>query len=461
MFRTLAASISLSILVMFASVAQAAIPVAVIDKETPSLAPMLKTVLPAIVNISTSGMVVQKDNPLLDDPLFRYFLKDYDLDTLPKERRTQSIGSGVIINAAKGYVITNHHVIKDADQIFVVLKDKRKIKAKLIGSDEETDIAMLQITASDLTEIKIGNSDALSVGDFALAIGNPFGLGHTVTSGIVSALGRTGLGIEGYEDFIQTDASINPGNSGGALINLKGELVGINTAILAPNGGNIGIGFSIPINMVKQVMQQLLDKGSIQRGQLGIHIQDVTSDLADALNIKANEGALVAKVVEGSPAGKAGIKAGDVVTKFNGKAVNGSSELKNMVGFTPIGSVAEIEVLRDGQPKAFKIKIEKRPVAKKEVEVAKSIPALDGAKFSPLSSIHPLYSELKKGVVVVEVKKESSAWNAGIREDDVILAVNKQPISTVDDLIKIVKGSKNGILMHLRRGDAALYIVVK
>ncbi|TXK98840.1 serine endoprotease DegQ [Methylococcaceae bacterium HT1] len=322
------------------------------SQAVPTLAPMLKKVLPSMVNISTQGTVAVEQHPMMNDPFFRRFAPQ-----MPKERLTQGIGSGVIVNAKKGYIITNKHVIANADTIFITLQNKQKLKAKLIGTDAETDIAVLQVEAGDLTSIPLGDSDKLQVGDFAVAIGNPFGLSHTVTSGMVSALGRTDLGIEGYENFIQTDASINPGNSGGALIDLRGRLIGINSAILAPSGGNIGIGFAIPINMAKKIMDQLLEHGEIKRGLLGVQIQDLSSDLADAMDLKGIHGALISRVSPKSTAKKAGIKAGDVIVAVNGKKITGASSLRTNIGLKRVGEKVSIDLYRDKQRKTVTAKI--------------------------------------------------------------------------------------------------------
>jgi serine protease Do/serine protease DegQ len=294
-------------LLLASPVTEAALPAEVDGQPLPTLAPMLERVTPAVVNIATRGRVQVRENPLLSDPFFRRF---FDLPTPRRERRTQSLGSGVIIDAAEGYVVTNHHVIAKAQEISVTLRDGRALPATLVGADPEADIAVIQVTADDLGELPLADSDALRVGDFVVAIGNPFGLGQTVTSGIVSALGRSGLGIEGYEDFIQTDASINPGNSGGALVNLRGELVGINTAILAPSGGNVGIGFAIPASMVRELVAQLVEHGEVRRGQLGIVLQDLTPQLAEAFGIANGGGAVVSQVLDGSPAERAGLQPG-------------------------------------------------------------------------------------------------------------------------------------------------------
>ena len=313
--------------------------------ETPSLAPMLEKVMPAVVNVATEGKVRMGRNPLLDDPLFRHF---FDVPDEPRERKTQSLGSGVIVDAGRGLIITNAHVVANAEHIAVKLRNGRKLDAKRVGVDAETDVAVIQVPAEGLTALGFGDSDGLKVGDFVVAIGNPFGLDQTVTSGIVSALGRSGLGIEGYEEFIQTDASINPGNSGGALVDLQGRLIGINTAIFSQSGGSIGIGFAIPINAARQVMEQLAQHGEVKRGQLGVQLQDLDPDLAEAFDLNQQEGAVVVNVVEGSPAAKAGLKAGDVVVAVNGRPVRNASDLRNRVGLLRIGDKVTLEVLRKG-----------------------------------------------------------------------------------------------------------------
>ncbi len=424
-------------------------------QEVPTLAPMLKDVLPAVVNIATSGKVVIQDNPLLNDPFFRHFFRN--MPPIPRERRTQSIGSGVIVDADNGYILTNHHVVKNADKIFVTLKDKRRLKAKLVGSDPETDIAVLQVEKDNLTDLPLGNSDQLQVGDFVVAIGNPFGLGQTVTSGIVSALGRTGLGIEGYENFIQTDASINPGNSGGALVDLRGRLIGINTAIVGPSGGNVGIGFAIPINMAREIMEQIIEHGSVKRGLLGVQVQDITPELAKAMGLKTTQGALVSGVTKGSAADKAGIKPGDVVIRFDGKKVKNSAALRNMVGLKRIGEKAEIELIRDGETIRLTAKIG-QPVA--EGAVAGEIPLLEGATFSEIVPDHPLYGRVE-GIMVADVQTGSPAWQAGLREGDVILSVNRRPVKSVAEFFQVASKSPNRLLLRIQRGNFALFIVVE
>jgi len=320
---------------------------------------MLKKVVPGVVNISTRTRISYEENPLLRDPFFRRF---FDIPNMPMEQERQSLGSGVIIDALKGYIITNNHVIDKADKITVTLQDGRNVEAKLVGSDPNTDVALIQIPGGNLVELPKGNSDGLQVGDFVVAIGSPFGLGQTVTSGIVSALGRSSLGIEGYEDFIQTDASINPGNSGGALVNLQGELIGINTAIVGPSGGNVGIGFAIPINLANQVVNQIIQFGKIQRGQLGIQIQNLTPDLASAFGIKQQHGAVIAGIVPGSPAENAGLQRGDVVIAVNGQAVDSATKLHNHIALMQVGDMVSLDILRDGGELNIKARIAK-PVA--------------------------------------------------------------------------------------------------
>jgi serine protease Do/serine protease DegQ len=316
---------------------------------------MLERATPAVVNIATEGRIRLPRNPLLDDPFFRHF---FNLPNQPIERRTQSLGSGVVVDARGGYVVTNQHVIENAQTITVTLLDGRQLTAKVIGSDPDSDIAVIQIPANNLTALPLADSDTLRVGDFVVAIGNPFGLGQTVTSGIVSALGRTGLGIEGYEDFIQTDASINPGNSGGALVNLRGELVGINTAILAPGGGNVGIGFAIPANMVSQLMTQIVKYGGVRRGQLGVTVQDLTPQLARSFGISETQGAVITQVQPNSGAARAGLKTGDVVTAINDKPVRSSGSLRNTIGLMQVGEEVRLDILRDGRAMAVTAKIQ-------------------------------------------------------------------------------------------------------
>ena len=350
MYRNLSALALMGAVAAMAPVPHPALAAAPIPEvggaAVPSLAPMLSRITPGVVNIAVRGRV-REQNPLLQDPFFRRFF-NLPQDQQTQERETQATGSGVIIDAAQGYVLTNGHVAANATRIEVTTKDNRRLTAKLVGTDSDTDIAVLQIPAGNLTAVPMGDSDRLQVGDFVLAIGNPFGLGQTVTSGIVSALGRSGLGVEGYEDFIQTDASINPGNSGGPLVNLQGQCVGINTAILTPGGGNVGIGFAVPINMARRVMEEIIRHGSVKRGRIGVAIQDLTPDLAQAMNTTHTTGAVIARVDPGSPAERAGLRSGDLVVAVNGIAVRGGTQLRNMIGLARVGDDVELTVDRRG-----------------------------------------------------------------------------------------------------------------
>ncbi|WP_448190340.1 Do family serine endopeptidase [Azospirillum sp. sgz301742] len=319
-----------------------------------TIAPMLDQVTPAVVNIAVLSRAPQAaDNPLMRDPFFRRFFGDLQQ---AQARPQVSAGSGVIVDAQRGYIITNHHVIANAQEIAVTLKDRRRIRAKLVGSDEATDVALLQIQAERLTALPIGDSDRLRVGDFVVAIGNPFGLGQTVTSGIVSALGRSGLKVEGYEDFIQTDASINPGNSGGALVSFNGELIGMNTAIIGPAGGSVGIGFAVPTNIIRSVMDQLIEHGAVRRGRLGVAIQDLTPDLAETLNVPGDQGAVIAKVEPGSAADRSGLRSGDVVTSVDGRPIHSGTDLRNRIGLVRTGTPVQITLLRDGQQRSISVR---------------------------------------------------------------------------------------------------------
>ena len=338
-----------------ASPAAAALPLGAVGGGT--IAPMLEQVTPAVVNISVLSQAPQAENPLLRDPFFRRF---FNLpDQMPQGRPQVSAGSGVIVDAANGYVVTNSHVVENAQEIAVTLKDRRRLRAKLIGRDAATDIALLQIKADSLTALPLGDSDRAKVGDFVVAIGNPFGLGQTVTSGIVSALGRSGLKIEGYEDFIQTDASINPGNSGGALVNFQGELIGINTAIIGPAGGSVGIGFAVPVTIVRSVMEQLREYGEVRRGRLGVAIQDLTPDLAESLNLKGDEGALIAKIERGSPADSGGLRSGDVVVAVDGRAIRSATDFRNRIGLLRVGTPVQLTVVRNGGQKSMTVRTQR------------------------------------------------------------------------------------------------------
>jgi len=434
----------------------AAVPMSPGDGVVPTLAPMIEHVVPGVVNISTRTRIRVQENPLLRDPFFRQF---FDIpNNAPREREAQSLGSGVIVDAKRGYILTNNHVIAKADEISVTLRDGRKFKAKLVGTDPASDIAVIHIDANNLSAVSLGDSGHLRVGDFVVAIGNPFGLGQTVTSGIVSALGRSGLGIEGYEDFIQTDASINPGNSGGALVNLHGELVGINTAIVGPTGGNVGIGFAIPVNMARQVMDQLIQYGEVRRGELGVYIQDLTPELAKALGVRQDRGAVVTQVAPNSPAAKAGLKTGDVVTQVDGSPVHNAADLRNTVGLMRIGQTVTLDVLRDGKPQRIEARIEKAKETKLAAgEVNKR---LQGAELGNIPPDDPRYNGVE-GVLVLKVAPDSPAWDAGLRQGDVIRSVNRQPVRSIAELETAVKKSSDGLLLNIQRDGGALFLLLQ
>lgn len=426
-------------------------------QQLPTLAPMLEKVTPAVVNISTRGSMRAQQNPLMQDPFFRYF---FDIPNQPPQRReTQSLGSGVVVDAQQGYIVTNSHVIQHAEEITVTLRDGRSLTAKLVGTDPEADIAVIKVPSDKLVALPLADSDQLRVGDFVVAIGNPFGLGQTVTSGIVSALGRSGLGIEGYEDFIQTDASINPGNSGGALVNLRGQIIGINTAILAPSGGNVGIGFAIPINMVRDIMDQLVKTGEVRRGRLGVLIQDMTPDLANAFGIDNNSGAVIAQVVAGSTADKAGVKVGDVVMAVNGREVRGSSDLRNRIGMLRVGEKVTLKLLRDGKPHEISTTIAEAPQTK--LAGKKLYSKLEGAVLGNVEELPSNARGPQAGVVVLEVAPNSAAARAGVRKGDIIVNANRVPVTNLEDLKRAAKRSDEGILLNLVRGETALFLLVR
>ncbi len=424
---------------------------------TPSLAPMLKTVLPAVVNIS----VVSKQeirNPLLEDPFFRRFFGNPEQEQ-PQEREAQSIGSGVIVDAVKGYVLTNNHVVEQADTIKVRLNDEREIEAKLIGRDAATDIAVLQIKSSGLKALTMADSDDLEVGDFVVAVGSPFGLRQTVTSGIVSALSRqTGITGGGYEDFIQTDASINPGNSGGALVNLQGQLVGIPSNIYSRTGGNIGLGFAIPVNLAKSVMNQLVENGKVERGRIGITGQDLTPDLAKAFGLTTARGGLVSSVVAGSPAAKAGLKPEDVLLEANGRELENFAQLRNLVGLMRVGEKVELKILRDGKPMNLTVTIGKD--TEQAAAGDKLHPMLAGATFAPRDESNS-DGDQTGGVLVQAVAPRSAAARVGLRAKDIIIGINRRPVKNMAEFEKLA-GVKGGeLLLHIRRGNGALFLLLK
>ncbi len=418
----------------------------------PTLAPLVRQVAPCVVNIAVKGRIAQQQNPLINDP---FFLQFFNVPDLPAEREFRAAGSGVIVDARQGLVITNRHVVEHADEITVTLTDGRRLQAKNVGADRDTDVAVIKVTAGGLSALPLGDSDKLEVGDFVVAVGNPFGLGQTITSGIVSALRRTGLGIEGYEDFIQTDAPINPGNSGGALVDLRGQLVGINTAIVGPTGGNVGIGFAIPVNMVRDVMAQLVQYGEVRRGQLGAILQDLTPDLIPAMGLSDQQtGAVVTSVVPGSAADDAGLKGGDVVTALGGRAVVSAADLRNRIGLLRGGDVAELTVLRGGQQLAVRATLT-APVTTL-LEGGKLNPLLAGATFG---SLRPDSSP--GGVEIVAIQTSSRAWVAGLRQGDVITAVNQEKVGGLKEFAAKVRDSPKRLLLNLIRDGHAFFAVLQ
>jgi Do/DeqQ family serine protease len=439
--------------VIVAGAAHAAVPAPVADAAPmPSLAPMVKRVSPAVVNIATRGTMKEdagQRNPLLDDPFFRRFF-DVPPDSKPRERQFQSAGSGVIVDAKNGYIITNYHVVENATEITITLLDNRSFSAKVIGSDEGADVAVLQAKQPNLIAMALGDSTRLEVGDYVVAIGNPFGLQHTVTAGIVSALGRTGINPDGYEDFIQTDASINPGNSGGALVNLRGELVGINSAILSRTGGNIGIGFAIPVNMVKGVMDQLIKYGQVKRGVLGVNIYNVTPDIAKEFGLTESSGALVAGVVQGSAAERAGVKTGDIITSINGVTMKDASELRNTIGMLRIGDKVEIGLLRDGKSRKVTALIAERS----DVEATNAADISKGLEGAELGDAPD-----GSGVLIKAVQDGSPAAQNGLRANDLIVGVGRTPVTSTKTFKEAAKNA-NVLVLNLRRGSATELIQI-
>src|SRR5580700_8476200 len=418
----------------------------------PTLAPMVKRVSPSVVNIATRGTIKEQPgrNPLLDDPFFRRFF-DVPPDSRPRERQFQSAGSGVIVDAKNGYIITNHHVVENASEITVTLLDNRSFSAKVVGSDEGADIAVLQAKQPNLVAMALGDSSKLEVGDYVVAIGNPFGLQHTVTAGIVSALGRTGINPDGYEDFIQTDASINPGNSGGALVNLRGELVGINSAILSRSGGNIGIGFAIPVNMVKGVVDQLIKYGQVKRGVLGVNIYPVTPDIAKEFGVAESSGALVAGVAQGSAAERAGIKTGDIITSINGVAMKDAGELRYAIGLLHVGDKVDIGLLRDGKPRKLTALIAERS----DVETANAVDINKGLEGAELADAPD-----GGGVLIKSVQDASPAAQNGLRPNDLIVGVARTPVSNTKTFKEAAKNA-NVLVLNVRRGSVAQLIQIR
>jgi len=442
-----------------------------VAQPMPSLAPMLEKVMPSVVSINVEGTTAVNNQRLPRN--FQQFFGDdspFCQDGSPfqsspfcqgggagpqggQQQKFMALGSGVIIDAAKGYVVTNNHVVDNATSIKVQLSDGRKLDAKMVGKDPRSDIALIQIQdPKNLTAIKLADSDALRVGDYTVAIGNPFGLGETVTSGIVSALGRSGLNAENYENFIQTDAAINRGNSGGALVNLNGELIGINTAILAPDGGNIGIGFAIPSNMVKNLTSQMVEYGQVRRGELGIMGTELSSELAKAMKVDAQRGAFVSQVMPNSSAAKAGVKAGDVIVSLNNKPINSFAALRAQVGSMPVGSKLTLGLLRDGKPTSVELELQQS--SQNQVDSSSIFNGIEGAEMSNQTGNTP-------GVVVNSIKAGSPAARIGLKKGDIILGANQQPVKNIAELRKILDSKPSVLALNVKRGDSTLYLLMQ
>ncbi|MFY0853586.1 serine endoprotease DegP [Enterobacter roggenkampii] len=468
----LALSLGLALSPLTATAAETASSAAT-AQQMPSLAPMLEKVMPSVVSINVEGSTTvntprmprnfqqffgdnspfcQDGSPFQSSPFCQGGGAGDDSQGGGQQQKFMALGSGVIIDAVKGYVVTNNHVVDNASSIKVQLSDGRKFDAKVVGKDPRSDIALIQIQdPKNLTAIKIADSDALRVGDYTVAIGNPFGLGETVTSGIVSALGRSGLNAENYENFIQTDAAINRGNSGGALVNLNGELIGINTAILAPDGGNIGIGFAIPSNMVKNLTAQMVQYGQVKRGELGILGTELNSELAKAMKVDAQRGAFVSQVMPNSSAAKAGIKAGDVITSLNGKPISSFAALRAEVGSMPIGSKVTLGLLRDG--KAVNVSLELQQSSQNQVDSSTIFSGIEGAEMSNKGE--------DKGVVVNNVKANSPAARIGLKKGDVIMGANQQPVKNIAELRKILDSKPSVLALNIQRGDTSIYLLMQ
>ncbi|MGB0135154.1 Do family serine endopeptidase [Dokdonella sp.] len=432
--------------------AQAGLPPAVDGQPLPTLAPMIDRVTPAVVNINTRTRVQVRD-PFFNDPMFRRF---FNVPNQPRERIQQSLGSGVIVDASKGYVLTNNHVIQGADDIDVTLHDNRTVKARVIGSDPDTDLTVLQIPAENLQAVPLAASRDLRVGDFVVAIGDPFGLGQTVTSGIVSALDRTGLS-RGYQNFIQTDASINPGNSGGALVNLRGELVGINSMIFSPSGASVGIGFAIPSDLAASVMRQLVEFGEVKRGALGVDTQDITAEIARMLAIDAGKGTVVTRVRNATPAADAGLRPGDVITSINEKAIGSSKDLHNIEGLTPVGTSLRVGVLRDGKPLVVTMTLKANStVSVRGVDLDERLAGVQLADLSKDQQRPGLSGSVIKGI-----EPSSRAYARGLRKGDVIIGANQRNIEDSDDLAALLERTPRQLMLTVVRGSTVFYLLLQ
>ncbi len=427
---------------------QAVLPHSVNGKPVTSLAPLVEAVAPAVVNIRVSQTITRR-NPFGDDAFRRFFGMP---DSPSGSREVASAGSGVIVDAKRGYILTNHHVVGDADTIRISLIDGTSLDAEIVGSDPATDIAVIKVEAEGLVEMPIGDSTSVRVGDFVIAIGNPFGLSHTVTSGIISALGRSGINRDGYEDFIQTDASINPGNSGGALVNMNGELIGINSAIISRSGGNVGIGFAVPTEIASSIMRQILDFGEIRRGLLGVNIQTIDAEAAEALGNDIDSGALITLIQAESAAENAGLQVGDIIVEINDKKITDASELRNRIGLLRSGDEVRIKYVRDNEMLMTSAELGR---AQDQMVLGEEIhPGLSGSVFAPSSTASD------DGVEIGEVQEGSPAAQRGLRTGDLITHVNRERVRNLKDF-RAVAGNQRILFLNVRRGDRALMLQIR
>ena len=443
----LSAALLTASLTLTPAISQAAIPIAVNGDVIPSLAPMLERTTPAVVAIAVEGTHVSKQK--IPDAFRHFFGPNIPQEQL-QERPFRGLGSGVIIDAKNGYIVTNNHVIEGADEILIGLHDGREVEATLIGADAESDIALLQIKAKNLVALKRADSDELKVGDFAVAIGNPFGLGQTVTSGIVSAMGRSGLGIEMLENFIQTDAAINSGNSGGALVNLNGDLIGINTAIVAPGGGNVGIGFAIPANMVNNLVDQIIEHGEVRRGVLGVSGRDLNNELAQAFGLDTQHGGFVDQVMENSAADKAGIKAGDIIVSVNDRKIKSFQELRAKVATMGAGAKVKFGLIRDGDSKT----------------VSATLGEASQTTETSAGAVHPMLTgaaleNSDDGVKITDIAQNSPAAASGLQKGDIIVGVNRNSINDLNSLKAKLKEQQGTVALKIQRGHSNLFLVLR